>query len=126
MTDLTQALESRFGPAADWPLKIRTAQAQLETLQRYMGDDYTTYVRCARQAVDEHRAQAGVRTTLDRRERFGLLLHDVESTRGQESETIDVAWATNFGLEILLNNEQYEQLIDAAVEANEPAVAGAR
>ncbi|MFE7595558.1 hypothetical protein [Streptomyces sp. NPDC057494] len=65
MSNLTEAFEARFGPAAGWPLKIHAAHAQFQIMQRRVGDDYNTYLLCARRAAEEHRARTGFRSTLD-------------------------------------------------------------
>ncbi|MEK9520042.1 hypothetical protein MIU24_11610 [Streptomyces venezuelae] len=109
-------------PAADWPLKIQAAAAQLATMQQFMGDDFATYIQSARQAADEHQSRASNRRTLDRRERLGQLLTPT-GNHLTRADTLDVAWAINYGIEIPLKGEEYEQLIDAAVEAAQPAVA---
>ncbi|PVC73497.1 hypothetical protein [Streptomyces sp. CS081A] len=111
---LQRALESRFGRPTDWPLKIQVAHQQLQTLQQLIGDDYNTFIRYAQRAVEERRGERSGGISTDRRERFGLLLHDGAHAL---PETLQAVWAVNFGLEILLDNEQYEQLIDAAAEA---------
>ncbi|WP_030319641.1 hypothetical protein [Streptomyces flavochromogenes] len=124
MTDLTQALEERFGPASDWSLKIQAASAQLATMQQLMGDDFATYIRSARQAADEHQSRASYRRTLDRRERLGQLLTPT-GNHLTRADTLDVAWAINYGLEILLKDEEYEHLIDAVAGAMPPAAVNA-
>jgi hypothetical protein len=111
---LQRALEACFGRPADWPLKIQVAYQQLQTLQGLIGDDYTTFIRYAQQAVEEGRGECSRSISIERRERFGLLLHDGAYPLPEIFQTL---WAVNFGLELLLDNEQYEQLIDAAAEA---------
>ncbi|MEE1813520.1 hypothetical protein PUR59_00445 [Streptomyces sp. SP18ES09] len=116
---LQHALEARFGRPATWPLKIQAAYRQLEALPQLIGDDYyNTFIRYAQRAVEERRGETGWSISQERRERFGLLLHEGAYAL---PDTLQIVWAVNFGLEILLQNEQYEQLIDAAAEAAAPA-----
>ncbi|MER5966877.1 hypothetical protein [Streptomyces sp. NPDC002057] len=111
---LQRSLEARLGRPADWPLKIQAAYLQLQTLQQLIGDDYTTFIDRAQRAVEERRGEDRVGTSQVRRERLGRLLF---GDSHQLPDTLQIAWATNFGLEVLLDNREYEIVIDAAAEA---------
>ncbi|MFD3535326.1 hypothetical protein [Streptomyces sp. NPDC058664] len=120
MTDLTQALEARFGPTTNWPIKIQVARAQLDTMRQFMGDDYPHFLSLARKAIEEHQKATNriVHVTFDRRRHLGLLLYPAGSL--SQTDTLKIGWALNYSLEILLNDTEYEALIKAATEAAKP------
>ncbi|MFB7868099.1 hypothetical protein [Streptomyces sp. NPDC056069] len=124
MTDLTRALEYRLGPAGQWSLKIRAAHAQLTTMQKLMGDDYRPFLSLARKAIAEHREAKyhAVHVTFDRRRHLGLLLYP--EGRLNQTTTLQVGWALNYSLELLLDDKEYETLIEAAITAATPAPGG--
>lgn len=114
---LQQAIEARFGKPSSWSLKIQAAYAQLETMQRLMGDDYSPFIQLAQQAIRRHRERPS-RLLGFRRGHLGLLMHpDGHATI--TSAEFDLGWALNLSLEILLDDQQYEALIEAAIEALE-------
>jgi hypothetical protein len=117
---LQHALEERFGRPADWPIRAQAAHAILETMQRVMGADYAYFMGCARQAITRHRERHNRTTLCYRRDHLSQILCP-GATRDLPN-ALDVGWALNNALEGLLSDEQYEQLIDAAVEATRPAV----
>ncbi|RSS46222.1 hypothetical protein [Streptomyces sp. WAC08241] len=117
---LQRALKERFGRPADWPLKIQAAYAQVELMQRLMGEDYTHFIRCAQQAIHDHRNRWPFSTLQFRHEHLKPLLQ--VDGRHEPSETLDLGWVLNASLEALLDGHEYERLIDAAVEAAQPAV----
>ncbi|MFE7580758.1 hypothetical protein ACFU5Y_04220 [Streptomyces gardneri] len=121
---LQHALEARFGKPAGWPIGTQAAHAIIETMQRLMGDDYPYFVQCAQQAITRHRERSNLTTLSYRRDHLSLILRP--GAIRDLPDTLDVGWALNNALEGLLSDEQYEQLIDAAVEATQPAHAGAR
>jgi hypothetical protein len=120
---LQHALEARFGRPADWPIGTQAAHAILETMQRLMGDDYPYFMDCAHQAITRHRERSNLTTLCYRRDHLSLILRP--GAIRDLPDTLDVGWALNNALEGLLSDEQYEQLIDAAIEAVEPVRAGA-
>jgi hypothetical protein len=104
---LQRALEARLGRPADWPLKIQAAYQQLQTLQGLIGDDYATFIRYAEQAVQE-------RDENIRQMRLGRLLFDKSD---ELPDPLQIGWAMSFGLEVLLNKQEYALVIGAAAEA---------
>jgi len=120
---LQHALEARFGTPADWPIGTQAAHAILETMQRLMGDDYAYFMECAQQAITRHCERHNRTTLYYRRDHLSQILRP--GAIRELPDTLDVGWALNNALEGLLSDEQYEQLIDAAVEAAEPATARA-
>ncbi|MEU3400708.1 hypothetical protein [Streptomyces filamentosus] len=115
---LQHALEVRIGRPADWPLKIQAAYQQLQTLHQLAGPDYNTFIRRAQQAVEERRSENSFSTAADRRTRLGTLLF---GDSHQLPDTLQICWAMSIGLEVLLTNEEYETVINAAVEADQGA-----
>ncbi|MFB7373433.1 hypothetical protein ACFC0D_26690 [Streptomyces sp. NPDC056222] len=113
---LRQSVEARFGQAGDWTLKLQAAYAQLETMHKLMGDDYAPFVALAQEAVHRQRDRQTLRL-LFRRDHLSMLLRP---RFGEQSLTADVGWALNIALESLLTEDEYEQIIDAAVEATQP------
>jgi hypothetical protein len=118
---LQHAVEEHFGKPSSWTLKTQAAYTQLETMQRLMGDDYAPFMQLAQQAIHRHRTKKS-RILYYRRDHLGLLL---QPQFPEDSETADLGWALNKALEGLLTEAQYEQMIDAAVEALAPIPAGA-
>ncbi|MFI8294300.1 hypothetical protein ACIGBL_35000 [Streptomyces sp. NPDC085614] len=121
MTDLTTALEARIGPTTQWPIRIRAAHAQLTTMRQLMGTDYRPFLSLAHQAIAEHRQakHRSVHVTFDRRRHLGLLLYP--QGRPNRPDTLRVGWALNYTLELLLDDREYETLIEAAIQAATPA-----
>lgn len=118
---LQHALEERFGRPADWPIGTQAAHAILETMQRLMGDDYPYFVQCVQQAITRHRERHNRTTLCYRRDHLSQILRP--GAIRDLPDTLDVGWALNNALEGLLDDAQYEQLIDAAVETAAPALA---
>ncbi|MEU2236146.1 hypothetical protein [Streptomyces vietnamensis] len=115
---LQHALETRFGQPADWPIGTQAAHAILETMQRLMGDDYAYFAQCVQQAITRHRERHNRTTLCYRRDHLSQILRP--GAIRDLPDTLDVGWALNNALEGLLDDQQYEQLIDAAVEAATP------
>ncbi|MZE56139.1 hypothetical protein GTY86_33695 [Streptomyces sp. SID5770] len=112
---LQHALENHFGQPAQWPLEVQAAYAQLHTMRRLMGDDYPHFIQLARQAIHQHRDKSPISTLHFRADHLKLLLQ-LNGHYGP-SDTLHLGWTLNASLEALLDNTQYERLIDAAAEA---------
>lgn len=119
MTDLTQALETRLGPAPAWPIKVKAACAQLDTMRKLMGDDYPLFLYLARQAIEKHQ-EAKNHVGFDRRRHLGLLLYPEGPI--SQTDTLKVGWAINYSLELLLDDSEYEAVIKSAIEATQPDI----
>ncbi|MGW7824467.1 hypothetical protein ACWGLF_41795 [Streptomyces puniciscabiei] len=118
--DLTRALEEHFGTCRAWPLRLRAAYDQLETLRDLLGPDtYSTFLRCAEHAASQKEASESQLLTMHR----DYLDRELYRQYGEEMpEEIKIAWAVTFGIMLLLNDQDYAHLIKAAVQADENTV----
>ncbi|MFM9370739.1 hypothetical protein [Streptomyces sp. Da 82-17] len=113
---LTAALEERFGSSRQWPLRIRTAHAQLRQLEELLGEArYGTFLDCADRALTRHAESPEPRELPTAHLGRELYRTDIPGTL----EESDVAWAVLFGLTMMLPHDEYESVVRAAVAARE-------
>ncbi|MEU0390038.1 hypothetical protein [Streptomyces chartreusis] len=115
--DLTRVLEEHFGSCRTWPLRLRAAYDQLETLRNLLGAaTYSTFLRCAERAASRKEVSESRLLTMHR----DYLDRELYKQYGDElPEEIKVAWAVTFGIMLLLNDQDYAHLIKAAVRADD-------
>lgn len=120
---LTKALETHFGPARHWSIRVKAAATYLRNLRYVTGwnipepddDVYGGFLACVVEALDE-RETGSVR-------RQGLLINDslgrAQMRRfGQApDEAVDVAWHTTLAAHGILGNDDFSTFMRAAASA---------